>query len=152
MAPVTANQVADFLICFARAHGDVLTNLKLQKLVYYAQAWHLALYDAPLYDEPIKAWVHGPVVPAVYQRFKDYGWQPITADIDCDHLDLPESVEHHLIEVMDEYGNFSAYELERMTHEEQPWQTARKGIPMDETSNAIIQPDDMRDYYRQYAH
>ena len=149
MTQITANQVADFILCFAREHGDNLTNLKLQKLVYYAQAWHLALYDEPLFDDPVQAWVHGPVVYSVYQRFKDYGWQPITAPIDCDRVTLPEAVEQHLIEVMDEYGGFNAYELERMTHEEAPWQNARGALPMDEPSNTVINPDDMKHYYRQ---
>ena len=55
----SANQVAQNIIGFSHEHGDPISNLKLQKLLYYAQAWYLALYDVPLFDDPIEAWVHG---------------------------------------------------------------------------------------------
>ena len=57
--------------------GLTSCNLKLQKLVYYAQAWHLALRDVPLFEEDFEAWVHGPVIPALYQEYKKFGWRPI---------------------------------------------------------------------------
>ena len=152
MAPVTAEKVADFMLCFAYEHGDLLTNLKLQKLLYYAQAWYLALYDEPLFDEDIEAWVHGPVVRSIYNRFKDFGWHQITADIDCKNLNLPDFVQEHLIEVINEYGGFTAYDLERMTHEEQPWQNARQGLQMDDPSNATITWEDMKHYYGHRVH
>ena len=61
MAEVSARQVAQFMISFSHEHGDPISNLKLQKLLYYAQAWFLALQDKPLFDERIEAWAHGPV-------------------------------------------------------------------------------------------
>ncbi len=152
MAPVTAKKITDFILCFAYEHGDLLTNLKLQKLLYYAQAWHLALYDAPLLDDDIEAWVHGPAVRSVYTHFKNFGWHPIQVNLDCDNLNLPEFVQEHLIEVIDEYGGLTAYELERMTHEELPWQNARRGLPIDEPSNAVIAWEDMKDYYGHRVH
>jgi uncharacterized phage-associated protein len=64
-----------FLGAIDRRAGDGITHLKLQKLVYYAQAWSLALLDRPLFDEEVEAWAHGPVVETVFQRFKDAGWE-----------------------------------------------------------------------------
>ena len=55
--------LANFLLVTCRESGEVLTNLKLQKLMYYSQAWHLALRDIPLFNEDFQAWVHGPVLP-----------------------------------------------------------------------------------------
>lgn len=138
--------VADYLIAASHQHGDPVSNLKLQKLLYYAQAWHLALFDRPLYEEPIQAWVHGPVVYPVYRQYKDWAWQPI--DQDPEIPDLDQSTKDHLDEVMRTYGTMTAYALECLTHEEHPWLNARVGLAMDEPSNAVISHADMRSYYR----
>ena len=149
MARTTANKVADFFIHFCHEHGDFISNLKLQKLVYYAQAWHLALYDEPLFNEPIEAWVHGPVIPELYRKFKHYGWEPISYE--PDEIELDEHTKQHLIEIIDVFGGFTAYELEQMTHNEAPWVNARQGLAIDEPSNAIISHEDMRNYYKRIA-
>ncbi|MDQ2798684.1 MAG: DUF4065 domain-containing protein, partial [Armatimonadota bacterium] len=73
-----------FLAQASEDAGDLISNLKLQKLVYYAQGCHLGLYDAPLFPETIKAWVHGPVVPDLYHAYKQYGSGPIPAPDDLD--------------------------------------------------------------------
>ena len=97
MADITiANMVADFLLCESRDRGENLTNLKLQKLLYYAQAWYLALYNVALFEEDFQAWVHGPVLYSQYCRFCDWKWRPIL----CEDLQKPaglgEQVEAHL--------------------------------------------------------
>jgi len=146
MADTTARLVADYFLSFFAEHGDPVTNLKLQKLLYYAQAWYLALYDAPLFDEGIEAWVHGPVVPPIYVAFRDLGWRPIPPPINGGTLhDRPEE---HAREVIEAYGGFSAYQLERMTHQEYPWINARRGVPSDEQSHNIITLEDMKNCYR----
>ena len=66
MKEPSAQQIADYLIAFSHSVGDPISNLKLQKLLYYAQAWYLALHNEPLFPESIEAWVHGPAVPPVY--------------------------------------------------------------------------------------
>ena len=58
-------------------HRKSFTHKQLQKLCYYAQAWHLALLDRPLFEEEIQAWVHDPVIPALYPIYADYGWNKI---------------------------------------------------------------------------
>jgi uncharacterized phage-associated protein len=75
MYPV--NQVADSIIALCHDRGIELTNLKLQKLVYYVQAWKLAIDHEPLFPDDIEAWVHGPVVPQVFRRFKALRWDPL---------------------------------------------------------------------------
>jgi uncharacterized phage-associated protein len=150
MAGTTARLVADFVISFAQEHGDPVSNLKLQKLLYYAQAWHLAIFDRPLFDERIEAWVHGPAVPPVYGDFKQWTWQPIGIEIAAP--DLGHEISDHLNEIMDVYGELSAYQLEKLTHSEDPWRNARGGIPPDGPSNAIIPHEEMKQYYRARLH
>ena len=60
--------------------GELISNLKLQKLLYYAQGFHLVIYGEPLFPETIEAWAHGPVVTSVYHQYKEYGSEPIPAE------------------------------------------------------------------------
>lgn len=146
MADSTARQVADYFISFLAEHGDPVTNLKLQKLLYYAQGWYLAVYDTPLFDERIEAWIHGPAVPPVYGDFKAFSWQPIPPP-NGEHR-LAERPEFLVNEVIEVYGGMGAYDLERLTHLEDPWLMARGGLPMDEPSHAIITHDSMKEFFR----
>ena len=68
-----AKAVANYFIDIARCEGEQLSPMKIQKLVYFAHGWYLALYDEPLLDEKIEAWRYGPVVPSLYHEFKRYG-------------------------------------------------------------------------------
>lgn len=111
--------------------GDTISNLKLQKLVYYAQGFALAILDAPLFSEPIQAWDHGPVVEALYRHYKQYEAGAILPP----PPDQVESAKNHFtpeqLEVLDEvcevYGQYSAWKLRNFTHEEPPWiETYRK--------------------------
>jgi uncharacterized phage-associated protein len=149
MAEITAHQVADYFIAFSRDVGDPLTNLKLQKLLYYAQGWYLALYDKPLFPDRIEAWPHGPVVPPVYGRFKRWRWDAIGDEIGPP--DLPEDVRAHLEEVIRVFGGFTAFALEQMTHQEDPWKDARGDIPLDAPSNAVIQHDSLARFFKRVA-
>ncbi len=149
---VSAHQAAIWLIVHAERHGDCLTNLKLQKLLYYAQAWHLALYDTPLFDDELEAWVHGPVVPSVYREYKSFGWQPIYLDPERYAIALPEEVAAHLEEIYRVYGGYTGHQLELMSHNEDPWQVARGDLPMTEACSNVISPELMRNYYKQRLH
>jgi uncharacterized phage-associated protein len=140
--------IAKFFIEIANKTGSFISNLKLQKLVYYAQAWHLGLYDRPIFDEDFQAWVHGPVIPELYQAYKHFGWKPIQEDVE---LDLPAEITSHLQEVALEYFACDAYELEQMTHLEAPWQSAREGVAPDEPSTRIIRKEWMQEYYKARA-
>ena len=139
-------QIADYLLCEARERGELLSNLKLQKLLYYADAWSLALFDEELFPEAFQAWVHGPVLVSQYHRFKDYKWHPITTEIDCPELN-PKLV-LHLNEIIDVFGSEPAVALELMTHREKPWLDARGDTPPTEPSNAKISKAVTKEFYR----
>lgn len=141
--------IADFFIDFSQNHGDCLTNLKLQKLVYYAQAWYLGINGSSLIESDFQAWVHGPVCPSLYRRFKKYGWNPISEH--PEEVSIPDNIREHLTEVFDVYGQYSGYQLEQMTHAESPWMSARGDIPLDDASNAIISKQSMQDFYSELA-
>ena len=72
MANYTVLDVAQWFLA-----KEPMTHKKLQKLCYYAQAWHLALLNEPLFNENVEAWIHGPVIPALYAKYADYGWSDI---------------------------------------------------------------------------
>jgi uncharacterized phage-associated protein len=121
--------------------GDSISNLKLQKLLYYAQGFHLAAYDEPLFPENIEAWAHGPVVPVVYYQLKHFGANPVELpqDVDFDAI-FGDQKKELLDEVYAVYGQFSAAALRNMSHNESPW----KQTPQGDT----ISHDLMRDYFK----
>ena len=117
----SALNIAKTFLTFANSeYGDFLSNLKIQKLLYYAQGLHLALYHKPLFEEKIIAWQYGPVVEEVYRELKSYqGAIPPFEDFNNDYL---SSEELDLIkDVYDVFGQFSATKLVEMTHNESPW-------------------------------
>jgi uncharacterized phage-associated protein len=144
IALLTCFDIAEYFIWLANETGSFISNLKLQKLVYYSQAWYLAIYEQPLFSEDFQAWVHGPVVPELYDRYKRFSWQPIQAE---PTPSFSENVTSFLEEVADTYFACDAYELERMTHLEDPWLRARNSLPPDATSNEVIRKEWMQEYY-----
>jgi uncharacterized phage-associated protein len=144
---ITPAKVADFLLLECRERGELLTNLKLQKLLYYAQAWYLALKNKPLFQEDFQAWIHGPALPSQYRRFKEFGWGQILKNIRPVKT-IDKSVAAHLHEVVDVFGVETAVSLEIMTHNELPWKAARKEIPIDQSSNEVISKESMRLFYQ----
>lgn len=122
----TAKDVANYFLSKTREEiGDNITHLKLQKLVYYAQGFHLAVYGTPLFDEEIQAWDHGPVVPTLYREYKEYGSAPIPGTNEADSM-LPFTDEQLslLDDVYEVYGQFSAWKLRALTHNEPTWTRA----------------------------
>lgn len=149
MKHIAASDIAKYMIASFQKKNKEISNLKLQKLLYYAQAWHLALYDAPLFDDKIEAWVHGPVVPGVFREYKEYAWRPITKTIQAL---IPPTLAFHLNEVLRAYGNFDATALESMTHREDPWKITRGTLSPDEPSNRVITLEVMKKYFSARLH
>jgi uncharacterized phage-associated protein len=146
MVSTTAAAIADYFIWLANETGSYISNLKLQKLVYYAQAWYLAIYEQPLFDEDFEAWVHGPVIPDLYQKYKSFGWKPILKDVEPPVFS--EEIQGFLEELTEVYFGCDAFELEQMTHREDPWIEARGNLPLDVPCNAMISKESMREYYK----
>ncbi|HEX6040679.1 Panacea domain-containing protein [Longimicrobium sp.] len=132
-----------------RKAGDSITSLKLQKLVYYAQAWAVALLGRPLFEERVEAWAHGPVVDVVYQEYKDHGFESLPRSRRRPRFAPGERV--LLEDVMAIYGEHSARFLETLTHGEQPWRTVWGDLPATSRGRREIPLSLMREFYlRQY--
>ncbi len=122
-----------------------LDTFKLQKLVYYSQAWHLVWEEEPLFEEPIEAWVGGPVVPDLYARhrgsFRVDRWQW------GDSQRLTDEQRESVSAVVASYGRLSGRQLSRLTHNEAPWRDARGALGPGERGHSVIAPGAMQDYY-----
>lgn len=113
-----AKDVANFFIDAAhKCDAEAMTNLRLQKLMYFAQAWCIVRNGQPLFDEPIKAWEYGPVVPPIYKKYRICGSNPIAGtDDDFDYSAFSEKELSVLIDVFVEYGKYTTSQLVSMTH------------------------------------
>lgn len=119
-------------------HGDTISNLKLQKMMYYQQGFHLAYFGTPLFDEDIVAWQYGPVVPSVYKEYKSFESNSISTS--KEGISLSDDEEELFNNVYEEYNQFSAVALMKMTHEETPWKTTE--------INSVISRDKMAAYFK----
>jgi len=147
----------DHIIIQMEEEGLLLNPVKLQRLLYAAYAWHLAFTEgARLFDEHFEAWKFGPVNRAIQERFKDFSsfYSPITihdrwfgspAEIE---RKLNEEEREHLNLIVSIYGHMSAFELEEMLREEDPWKIARAGLGLDENSSREIPDEIILEYYR----
>ncbi len=144
MAPV--RDVAKVII--QKSSGPI-SNLKLQKLLYYVQGWHLGLKGTPVFGDPIQAWVHGPVVPEIFQRYRHHRWNPI--DMPTTDAVVADPYAKHIDAVLKVYGKYTADQLERLSHTEKPWLDARGDLPASAPSNAEITVRSMREFFARKA-
>jgi uncharacterized phage-associated protein len=120
------------------AQGETISNLKLQKLLYYLQGFFIAVYDRKLFVEPIEAWQYGPVVRDAYLHFKHFGSASISLSDEVVVIDLPTNESELFDEVLNEYGQFSAIKLMNMTHEELPWKKTFNENPQGEITYGLL--------------
>lgn len=120
------------------SQGEIISNLKLQKMLYYLQGFFIAAFDKKLFEESIEAWQYGPVVREAYFHFKDFGAAAIVLKGDENIIGLPLSENQLFQEVMQEYGQFSAIKLMKMTHEELPWKKTFNENPQGEISYELL--------------
>ncbi|MGE0083714.1 MAG: Panacea domain-containing protein [Desulfococcaceae bacterium] len=122
-----------------------MTTMKLQKLVYYCQAWSLVWDEKPLFKEQIEAWANGPVVRELFAFHR--GMFQISS-VPIGNPDLLNGEQKETIEsVIGYYGNKPSQWLIDLTHMEEPWKKARAGLPISVRSNRIISLEDMAEYY-----
>lgn len=141
----TASDVAKWFLAHNRVAADeegaeYISNLKLQKLLYYAQGCFLATTGAPLFSDPIVAWQHGPVVEHVYHEYKHNGKNGIVFEDDFDFSMFTPEENALLSEVYDVFGQYSAWKLRNMTHQETPWR--------DTPQSSVISTDKIKDYFQ----
>jgi len=123
-----------------------MSAMKLQKLAYYSQAWHLVWDDTPLFEDRIEAWANGPVSPVLYNEHRGrFSVEPGTVGGASAALtaDERESIDA----VLKVYQPRSASELSSLTHRESPWSDARGSMSIGERSNTEITKASMAEYY-----
>jgi uncharacterized phage-associated protein len=146
----TAGQISDWIISkFNGDAGDTLSPLKLQKLLYYCQAWHYTIFNQLLFKDKIEAWPHGPVVPSQFERFSylKKNDNMLSNISNVEKVTLEKDTEDLLNEVMDIYGQHTAYYLEQLTHKEDPWKITRPNSDPSSKYNKVISPELMKKYY-----
>ena len=149
-APYSAKAVANYFLDLAKAKGESLDPMKLQKLVYFAHGWFLAVHGKPLLNEEVQAWDYGPVIATLYHEFKDYGSGPID---DYAYEFSPTALEKPVIPPEDQgtiavlnriwevYGKYSGIQLSNMTHAVgAPW---RKALDGREGLRSVSIPNDL---------
>lgn len=123
-----ADQAAEYFLWLAcQEESDLISNLKLQKLLYYAQGYCLARLGRPLFDAQIVAWDHGPVVQDIYHEYKRYGNEALPCPGHLASKRYDDQERSIMQEVYNIYGQFSAWKLRNMAHEEPLWQNTKIG-------------------------
>lgn len=171
MEKLSVVSIKDYAICMGLSmieKGLTISPLKLQKLLYYQQAWHMVYFgrDNTLFAEAPHAWVNGPVYPVIYHEYKD------KVPGMCDHLKASDFVPEYTdcqtkiksliadmgltadeIELSDRvimlYGSKSQNQLIFLTHSEKPWSEQREGLAPYAYSDKEISLDTMYNYYKE---
>ena len=172
--PYDAVAMANYFLDLAKERGQTLTPMKVQKLVYFAHGWHLAIKGTPLIDEQVEAWSYGPVIRSLYREFREYGDREITDKgfffkprtkpdggityriVRPDVADDPTAAsftKHLLDKIWQVYGSYTAIQLSNMTHEPgTPWRQVQdaylgKLLP----KGTDIPAESIRSYFRGLA-
>lgn len=156
---MTSMDLAHIVTHSVNLKGDSVSPKKLQKLLYYVEAWNLVHLGKPLLEEDFQAWVHGPVLPSLYHELKEFGFNDLNV-IAEEHETPDKEVEaiirkNHLSDdqlsvidsVLSKYAPLSAFELEMLSHSERPWIDARGDTPPHVSCTNLISKETMRDYY-----
>lgn len=160
---MNATELAPYVIAYNDEFGDLITNKKLQKLLYYIAAWGLVYFEDGIVDDDFVAWVHGPVCVAVYNEYRSFGYSPLKIDYNgqsaseylnvfCDsHKTVPNFAEKiDLInEVLRKYIPYSSLQLELLSHSEGPWKEARQGLMPIDKGNTVINKNAIKKFYKE---
>lgn len=142
---LTCKQVADYFLALFNNDeaGELISNLKLQKLVYYAQALYLEKHNKPLFEAEIEAWAYGYVIPELYQEFKRYGSNALPTPQNFDYSLYSNEAQEILDKVYLDYGQYSAWRLSQITHEEPLWQEYKAG-----KNGCVVPKEEIRKYFQ----
>lgn len=155
---ISPSDVAKYFLYRSNQDGDLVSPLKMQKLVYYAYVWTLVKNKKKLFDEKIQAWPSGPVVPSLYKELKSYGSAPIDekylgvkneAELNAIFSKFPKEVKEVLDGVYETYSTKTAFELVALTHAEKPWLEARNNLAATKPCNNPISDETILKQYAQ---
>lgn len=146
---MTAQMYSVFDVANWFMRKGALVHKKIQKLCYYAQAWSYVFNNEPMIDSDFEAWVHGPVNRQLWNELKKYGYFDIEPDVLSQKAKAITDIKvlNVLEQVWATYGEYTGFELERLSHSEPPWLKAREGYKDTEPSAVKIDPVLMKSYY-----
>ncbi|MFD1217220.1 Panacea domain-containing protein [Microbulbifer celer] len=134
----------------ARYITDVMgemSAMKLQKLMYYSQAWNMVWEEDPLFADEFQAWANGPVLPDLYARHRGLFKVNSTLFKDGNPDNLTDAQKENIGKVLGFYGDKTAQWLSNLTHQEDPWLLARDGLPPSASSTKVIPQGSIHEYY-----
>ena len=150
---INYSQLSDYIVMRCNLNNQSISNKKLQKIIYYCQAYHIAIYKEELINNDFEAWVHGAVLPALWREYSCYGYNDINKYNELEYNSLRDIFGEYLCsfldKLIDKLSIFSADYLEERNHKESPWKEARDGYEAYESCNEIISKDSMNKYYSQ---
>lgn len=135
--------IARYIINYSNDRGYGVTNLKLQKLLYFVQAAFLRIYGFPCFKEDMQAWMFGPVIPIVYHQYKRYGNREIPGEgIILDDPSIQVDHKETIKFIIEFFKDYSSSSLVQITHEQAPWKNAYvKG------ENRIMKIEDLKEVF-----
>jgi uncharacterized phage-associated protein len=158
---MNALELSEYIIAKYDNVGDLITNKKLQKILYYIKAWGLVYFKDGIIDDDFEAWIHGPVCYSVYQEYKKFGYSPLK--IDYNGLSSSQYINNFKIKfgktqedkdklemidvVFNKYGKLTSLQLELLTHSETPWLEARESLRPIDNGNNVIKEETMKKFY-----
>lgn len=128
-------------------HAGGMTTMKLEKLVYYCQAWSLAWDGVPLFEEDFQAWANGPVCPELFATHKGNFWLGEDYYNSYEPYQFTSSQMETMDAVLEGYGDKEPQWLSELTHKERPWRETRRGIKPGEFCDLVISKDLIQEYY-----
>lgn len=148
----TIDDITDYIIFNVRSEERrvSLINMKIQKLLYYIQAWSYGINKSPLFEGEFEAWIHGPINRHIYDRFCEQ--KSLYSEIDFNDMlrrdvELPENIAEFVDFVLENYVKYSVTELELLIQEEMPWIRTRGQLNRYEKCNKVISEDLLMEYY-----
>lgn len=154
---MNARAIANYMLYIMSDAFDDLTNMKINKLLYFAQGHYLKKYGVPLFDDTIEAWEHGPVVPEVYSAYKEYTDRPIENYDASALVEVTPEAEEILYGVARKYGRYTASALRNMTHVVgSPWAQVYQGnhmhieIPLSSIQSYFNEREDLNPVEKQF--
>ncbi len=146
--PLKAQQVSDLMVVYAfkTPNYELLTNLKAQKLLYYAQGTFLREKAEPLFEDELQAWEFGPVQPSVYHHYKQFDRNPIPIDTISRVNDIEAEYKKHVAAVMEKFGKYSASYLVSLSHKDKPW----LDFYNTDSKNIVIPVDSMGSFFKDH--
>ena len=138
---MSAVELAKNIIVYAGMHDHQITNLKLQKMLYYVQGYFSAKFGKDLFEEDLVNWAYGPVVPAVYYEYCSYGASAIKPEALSKLFNgLTDKQTRYICKILDKCLDYTARELVSMTHAEAPWQNT--------TRNQVIEKAKLQKFFQ----